>query len=335
MFLRKKKRKKSDANFLALRTHAFTLVELLVVIAIIGILIAMLLPAVQAAREAARRMSCSNKLRQIGVAAQIYHDTYGQLPYGHVGDPNPSTNVSTADKRWSWIPRLFPNLELLPLYERIDFTQTPASTFARLEAGVFVSYSSIQCPSDATVQIKWNENNVLGVGWTPETGMSRVSYVGNFGQGDPDVSGSAGMEAVGHINGVFARNFGASYDKIGDGTSNTLLASELIPGDAACTRGLWWAEEGSFFLQEYTPNDPTPDLMRSSRCGNPPANAPCVNGLPFGMYFRNVQIARSAHPGGVNITMCDGSVNFASDNIDLAVWRAMGTPNGGEVFERP
>ena len=269
--------------------------------------------------------------------AQIYHETHGQLPYGFVGTPNPSPSgsLSPADRRWPWIARLFPNLELLTLYEKIDWSQSPGSALSVIDPKLFASYGSLQCPSDSTVQIAWNENNVLGSSWTPQEGMSRASYAGNFGQGDPDVPNSGGMEASGHINGVFARNFGASYDKLGDGTSNTLLASELIPGDTVCTRGVWWVEEGPFFVQEHTPNDPTPDIMRSGRCGTSQPNAPCVNGVPFGMYYRNVQIARSAHPGGVNITMCDGSISFASDNIDLTVWRAMGTPNGGEIFERP
>ena len=330
----KKKRKKFAENHPPLRMRAFTLVELLVVIAIIGILIAMLLPAVQAAREAARRMSCSNKLRQISVAAQIYHDTHGQLPYGHVGNPNRSSSQVDTDRRWPWITRLFPNLELLALYERINWDTNPSYLFAATDSELMTSpYPSLQCPSDSTALVPWNENDVLGRGDTV-TG-SRVSYAGNFGHSDPNVANSAGMESPGHIDGVFARNFGASYDRIGDGTSNTLLASELIPGHTICTRGIWWVEEGVFFLQEYTPNDSTPDIMRSGRCGDPPANAPCANGLPTSMYYRNVQIARSNHPGGVNITMCDGSVNFASDDIDLTVWRAMGTPNGGEAFENP
>lgn len=122
--------------------RAFTLVELLVVIAIIGILIAMLfLKAVQAAREAARRMSCSNKLRQVSVAAQIYHETYNHL-YGYVGITNfvggSTTGVPTGDTRWPWIARLFPNLELTSLYEQIDWSRTLNASDL---AGIPTSYS--------------------------------------------------------------------------------------------------------------------------------------------------------------------------------------------------
>ena len=318
------------------RVRAFTLVELLVVIAIIGILIAMLLPAVQAAREAARRISCSNKLRQVSVAAQIYHSTHNHLPYGYVGDPNYKIGdpMTTRETRWPWIARLFPNLELTSLYEQINWDTCLYRNAVRYYTDIlFTQYSTLQCPSESTVQNGWS-------GWDiPRGDMARVSYVGNFGQSNPNVPNSAGMEMPGHIKGVFARNYGASYDEIGDGTSNTLLASEIIPGDALCVRGLWWAEEGVYFQQEYPPNDQTPDVVRIGRCGdqavNMAAKAPCDGSLPFNHYYVNVHTARSAHPGGVNVTMCDASVSFVSNDIDLAVWRAMGTPNGGEVFEKP
>ena len=283
-------------------------------------------------------MSCSNKLRQITVAAHIYHQSCNHLPYGYVGTPNfvggSTTGVPSADTRWPWIARLFPNLELNSLYEQINWSRVlTRSAMANYSSIVFTQYGTLQCPSDSTVRDGWS-------GWNlPQGGMARVSYAGNFGQSDPNVPNSAGMEMPGHIKGVFARNYGASFDEIADGTSHTLLASEIIPGHSLCVRGLWWAEEGVYFQQEYTPNDQTPDVVRVGRCGdsavNDAAKAPCAGSLPFDLYYINVHTARSAHPGGVNATMCDGSVSFIGNDIDLSVWRAMGTPKGGEVIETP
>ena len=312
--------------------------ELLVVIAIIGILIALLLPAVQAAREAARRMSCANKLRQVSVAGQIYHESAGHLPYGYVGDPNfvggSTKGVPSSDTRWPWIARLFPNLELTSLYDQIDWTRVLSmSAVANYSDIIFTQYSTLQCPSESTVREGWS-------GWNlSQGGMARISYAGNFGHSDPNVPNSAGMEMPGHIRGVFGRNYGASFDEITDGTSHTLMASEIIPGHSLCVRGLWWAEEGVYFQQEYSPNDQTPDVVRVGRCGdsafNEAVQAPCLGSLSFNLYYINIHTARSAHPGGVNAAMCDGSVNFVNNDIDLYIWRAMGSPKGGEVLEHP
>ena len=169
--------------------------------------------------------------------------------------------------------------------------------------------------------------------WTD--GLSRGSYAGSFGHSDPDVSNSAGMERTGHIDGVFSRNKGMRIAEIQDGSSNTLMISELIPGNSASLRGAWWYAEGPVFMQEYTPNAPSPDLVRAGRCASedsmPGAIAPCIGAL--GEYYMVVHTARSMHPGGVVTAMCDGSVRFTTDDISLYAWQALGTPKGGEILD--
>ncbi|MEN6407389.1 MAG: DUF1559 domain-containing protein [Thermoguttaceae bacterium] len=323
---------------------AFTLVELLVVITIIGVLIALLLPAVQAARESARRMQCSNNLKQVGLAVHLYHEAWGQFPmgYGPEGKRKKynSGGSGTGDTKCAWTQRILAYMDQVPLYDKMVWTMWKNYTAEQMPA-LATPLPSLQCPSDPTVLVMWNGGSGVPAA-AAVGGLSRISYAGNFGQGDPEDEGgtgeSAGQEAqtsttppLTHIDGVFARDWGIEMSQIRDGSANTLMASELIPGDAQNVRGLWYFAEGPVFMQVYTPNDPTPDLQRSGRCGindrMPNSAAPCNTSLG-GNALRVVNTARSMHPGGVNVTMCDGSTRFVSNNINLYTWRAMGTPHG-------
>jgi prepilin-type N-terminal cleavage/methylation domain-containing protein len=316
------------------RSAGFTLVELLVVITIIGILIALLLPAVQAAREAARRMQCSNNLKQIGMAVHLYHDAFDRFPPGYGIEYAKGSGAGTAkDVEWGWMARLFPYIEQASAAALIDWTKSPTYNYTAAEAPVLIAqYPAFQCPSDVSAKVNWSANHLV-VDWLPVKGFSRGSYAGNFGQGDPKVANSAGMERPGHIDGVFAFNFGATLTRIHDGSSNTLMTAEVIPGGGSSLRGAWWFDEGAVFMQQYTPNDPTPDLVRVKRCDaedqTPGAIAPCTGTL--GEYNMVVHSARSCHPGGVVTGMCDGSVGFTGNSVSLIIWRALGTPNGGEA----
>lgn len=306
--------------------RGFTLVELLVVVTIIALLIALLLPAVQAAREAARRIECTNKIRQLALAVHLYHDHFDQFPPGYGYMTGPKGSGAGKGPEWAWESRVFPYLDQAAADAAIDWGAYWSSypTNSSLLTG---GYPILQCPSDSTVK-----KNFMGIAsWTK--GVSRGSYAGSFGYGDPTVSNSAGMERPGHIDGVFFRNAGLSLTQIQDGTSNTLMLAELIPGGNLSLRGAWWYAEGPVFMEQYTPNDSMPDLVRVSRC-NPEdqaagALAPCMASL--GEYYMIVHTARSRHPGGVMTAMCDGSAAFTSDGVSLAVWRALGSPHGGEV----
>jgi hypothetical protein len=162
--------------------------------------------------------------------------------------------------------------------------------------------------------------------------QGRNSYAGNFGQkqqGEPD-----------RIKGVFDHLWGVKFDDVRDGNTQTLLLSELIVGGNCNVRGTHSYFEGPLFMQDYTPNDLTPDLTRW--CAEPDRNqgpAPCVPGngtLGGGILGNNLarvlHTARSFHPGGVGVALCDGSVHFVNETISLDVWKGLGTPSGKEVI---
>ena len=310
------------------RARGFTLVELLVVITIIGILISLLLPAVQAAREAARRLQCSNNLKQIGMALHLYHEQCNRLPPGY-GVGRPKGTSLPGGGQLAWMTRLFPYIEQSAVGQLIDWNIYPGNGYTTQQLPMLTTqYTVFQCPSDATVRTNWYASG----SWMPSAGLSRASYAGNFGEGNPSVSNSAGLERPGHIDGVFIRNNSLGFNGIHDGLSHTLMTAELIPGDVCCLRGVWLYVEGPVFMTEYTPNDPTPDLTRPNRCGGADllsdAIAPCRASVSD--FSQILNTARSCHPGGVNAGLCDGSIQFFSNNISSSIWRALGTPNGGE-----
>jgi len=320
----------------------FTLVELLVVITIIGILIALLLPAVQAAREAARRMHCSNNMKQVGFAKPMYHDANNQFPVGY------GYLVNGVGARWPWTMRALPFLEQESLGLEVDWSREPYlrpsdPVKERQWLDVIAAQLPVYlCPSDPTAQQRYNANDGCNYG-VPEKG--RVSYGANFGIGTSGAAierniarRAAGpypydtfgvTELTKRCQGAFGPNYGAAIRDIRDGTTNTLLLAELIVGELCTCRGTVHFAEGGLVMATYVPNDLTPD--RARECDSQDyytGDAPCDRAAA-GAY--NVQhTARSRHPGGVNVTMCDGSVQFVSQNIVRGVWQAMATPDVGE-----
>jgi len=225
----------------------FTLVELLVVIAIIGVLVALLLPAVQAAREAARRMQCSNNTKQIALAFHGYHGDHGSFPPGYLGT------------EWPWVPHLFPYVEQQVLFDLVDFEVHIGAPSPEHEQVTRAQINSFLCPSDPSSVVSF----LTPISPNP---FGRISYAGNFGQGQ--------MEAPDRVEGIFGDRKGASFKDIQDGSSNTLLLSELIVGGVTTIRAVHSYDEGPAFMQDYTPNDPTPDLVRRCEC-QPRAVALC------------------------------------------------------------
>jgi prepilin-type N-terminal cleavage/methylation domain-containing protein/prepilin-type processing-associated H-X9-DG protein len=299
----------------------FTLVELLVVIAIIGILVALLLPAIQAAREAARRTQCNNHLKQWGLAMQNYHDTWRKLPFGAV------SNGGAAYRRHTYVPGIWPFLEQAALHDRYDFNlvfHVPPNIVQNTLNGVLAeTVPWYYCPSNPGARI-WQGDSY----W-----RARGHYLLNWGSGGLTVAQATTMAPFGYIGGSSTNPFSCAFNAFLDGTSTTLLMSEgAVPmaptsNDA---RGDFMNDDiqyaGFAFMTTNTPNTTVPDNVANCTATSIPY-APCVNNGAA----QRMQAARSLHPGGVNVMLADGAVRFVSDNIDLATWRALGTMQGGEV----
>jgi len=308
------------------RNTGFTLIELLVVIAIIAVLVALLLPAVQQAREAARRSSCKNNLKQLGLAMHNYHDTHNVFPFSTINNGN---NASPGDPapsplRNNWFHMILPFIDQTPLYnEIVPHLQANQAIYPLPEAEVVVD--SMLCPSD------------LGV----KTNTTNQGFHGNY---VPCGGSTAG--GYGKTNGMFYPLSNMRIPKIKDGTSNTVMMSEVRlvedatpatgAGNVVCggshdLRGRLhnMAHGNSTFTTLRPPNTDVGDRMQ--HCNGVP-EAPCrscTSGNDTEIH------ARSAHTGGVQACMADGSVVFVSENIDTAVWQAVGTVFGKEVVSFP
>jgi prepilin-type N-terminal cleavage/methylation domain-containing protein len=310
------------------RRAAFTLVELLVVIAIIGVLVGLLLPAVQQAREAARRMSCSNNLRQIGLGMHNYHDTFNSFPYGHL-----SSGLSVTHKRDTWFHRLLPFVEqrafaeqyrnaadIYGQWETVWIHRLPAE-FASTEIPAFM------CPSDPS-------SPAVGGGGS-DRGF-QGTYGVCAGGGTPVLDPEAGITQPIDMNiiktdagGMFGMNDTYGFKSCTDGSSNTLMASETIirgaRGGGWGGMGGYWggAPHGSFgFSSAEPPNTTVPDRVYSCKSTTWP-KSPCENGAAGGLPGR-WNFARSHHPGGVQVTLVDGSVRFVGETIARITWRDLG-----------
>lgn len=312
--------------------HGFTLVELLVVIAIIGILVGLLLPAVQAAREAARRMQCSNNLKQWGLAMQNHHSAFNKFPMG-------SQNV----RRRTYVVTLWPYMEQTGLagsYDMSkDFFAAPNNVPSTLTGLVSQPVPFYYCPSDPSA-------SGAGRFWMGDVNFrTRVNYVVSMarwpeGATVPDAERQGMFRSHNTSTATPAPGAYGHRDVI-DGSSNTLMMAEiLLPtldgsggaanrdsrGDAINNSGDGrWA-----FHTTLSANSSSPD--RNNECGTntnlPLQNLPCITATGT---LTVAVAARSKHTGGVQALLVDGSVQFYSQSIDLATWRAMGTIGNGEV----
>jgi prepilin-type N-terminal cleavage/methylation domain-containing protein/prepilin-type processing-associated H-X9-DG protein len=318
-----------------IRTRAgFTLIELLVVIAIIAILIALLLPAVQQAREAARRTQCKNNLKQLGLAAHNYHDTHSSFPL----------NASDSLYGYSAHAQLLPFHEQANLHSLIDFNRPAQLGLAwrpqmnpAIQPVASRALNVLLCPSEAGDPFYFDANGDRWAGG---------NYLLNGGSG-------GGVEYCSRINdGLFWRGSRTKFRDITDGTSNTVFIAETlfgnrqtdtttledaqrqmkrISGGPPCVptgnamvgmpasryegrrAGAWILSTGYHSLVHayFTPNSDLPDMAHHGEVVSGP---------------------RSLHGGGAQVALCDGSVRFVSDNVDLGTFRNTFSRNDGEVI---
>lgn len=323
----------------------FTLVELLVVIAIIGILVGLLLPAVQAAREAARRMSCSNNLKQIGLATHLYLDVHKSLPpigcypRGGVGDS------------WSAQARILPHLEQANLQNlaNLSLTYTNPVNLAVTKTRV----ATYLCPSE--VRDEQRPDGPVVVHYPLNYGFN----CGTWFVFDPATQTSG--------NGAFSINKKLSEAAATDGLSNTLAVAEVkawtpylrdggnpgglgqpIPASAAAVVGFGgsfkansghteWTDSRvhqSGFTAMFPPNAPVPYSAGGITYPSIDFNSSREGKTTTGVTYAAVT-SRSYHTGIVQAALLDGSVQSITNSVDLRVWRALATRNGGESFEMP
>lgn len=290
-----------------IQSKGFTLVELLVVIAIIGVLIALLLPAVQQAREAARRMQCSNHLKEMSLAMHNYHDTHkvfcmGNRYYGPGGYPK-----YDDDNAWGWPVFLLPFVEQDNLYQSFNMNVSPwtsemADNYFNKYGPSPVTTNKIPCQSMPAL---FSCPSVPAVG--PEHEFK-----------DYAINGGAERCCAERQtrSGVGDRNSHYGFHSIKDGSSNTFLFLEqkhwadLPPSDGAFDKPVnpfvWVSHQSNGYATGYYPPNAPQDLRTTCR------------------------LARGSHPGGVMTSMCDGHVEFVSDTVNFTIWQATFTRKGKE-----
>jgi len=291
----------------------------LVVIAVIGVLIAILLPAVQAAREAARRTQCVNHLKQWSLGMHLFHDAKGQLPIGSRDNP-----------RQAWVMYLWAYIEQTQLASRNDWEQPfylpPCLIAYSLEGLTGQLVPIYRCPSDGGEDLS-----------APSCYYQRRrgNYVINWGNSRyGQVIEPTAIAPFSHIRGDRSYPRPTGFRDITDGLSHTLLMSETlkaVSNDDNDWRGDIQNDDGVCrFHTLVTPNTSAPDIIENGWFRYvPDPLMPAV----AGSRRSQVSAARSRHPGGVNAAMCDGSVRFFSNTISLNLWQALGTMNGAEAID--
>jgi prepilin-type N-terminal cleavage/methylation domain-containing protein/prepilin-type processing-associated H-X9-DG protein len=323
------------------RPRGFTLIELLVVIAIIGVLIALLLPAVQAAREAARRAQCTNNLKQIGLAIHNYESSHGSLPAGYQSWKGTGfQDAQTGDwgPGWGWLTALLPQVEQGNLYNALN-TNLPCWDAANTTL-VQTSISAYLCPTAANPALTVGVTDINLNLWQNAT-FARANYVHNVGWNDIwSAPASVDYEdQVRGANGVMYRNSRTRIADIADGLSNTVAAGERSPNlaDAVWPGVVPGAKHYSYgaFASSGTGGTGINYDNAGSYVG---ANSgPSIWEDPQIIHSPNSPIGHtdemySLHPGGSNVLMCDGSVRFVKEAIRLSVWSALSSRSVGEII---
>jgi prepilin-type N-terminal cleavage/methylation domain-containing protein/prepilin-type processing-associated H-X9-DG protein len=327
------------------RRRGFTLVELLVVIAIIGTLVGLLLPAVQVARESARRSNCQNKVKQLTLGLHNRVNAHGTFPMGAqtwLDTTGPTINgITYGNRRWSWFVYVLPFVEEQSLYDA-QWRHYSSSNWQSAPApSTGLSYGSLpqkrtaatgfMCPSDPT-------NPKLDSQEGPTSGNNQ-GFHGNYVLAAGNQTYGTTSAGTAQLNGLSFPLSAVKLKDVTDGLSKTVAVSEimLIPervgggGSAVDTRGRYHnnMHGGCNFSTINLPNTTVND--RLPYCSSAVATAPCQGGSGA----NHVIAARSYHPGGVNAAMADGAVRFVTNDISVEIWRAVGSRSGGEMGNVP
>ncbi|UUO06356.1 DUF1559 domain-containing protein [Blastopirellula sp. J2-11] len=310
--------------------RGFTLVELLVVIAIIGVLIALLLPAVQQAREAARRLDCKNRMKQIGLSLHNYHDTHRTFPFGTIIEPNACPPASSARRGAPWTVMILPFLEQNARYDQFDFKGTFAGIAnegsSTNEALQIIPNSAYQCPTDPNASTDEPNTNYRGV----QGGGALADAL--------CATGTASNQRLFFDSGMLFMNSKIGLRDVTDGTTNTWMVGE----------SRWWFAVGQntpydtyFTWASTVRNAGTSSHVNVVAAAVDPINNPLVDYNPAnGPYTdhpagigavvgTHTRAFGSWHVGGAQFIRGDASVHFATETMDLSIYRQMATRSDG------
>ncbi|MBX6316381.1 MAG: DUF1559 domain-containing protein [Isosphaeraceae bacterium] len=328
------------------RRPGFTLIELLVVIAIIGVLIALLLPAVQSAREAARRAQCTNNLKQLGIALHNYHDAFGSFPASIWRTQDSSSWPGARPTRpqfHSWIAMVLPHLEQVPVYNAINFSLPINGTVPGAPAnyGTMANHTALMtpiavlmCPSDPSPTFSTYPRTDSGVGWDFVNNRAlnsgpKLNYFANFGDNHPDdptywpfqslpTSRDFGFGELNTFTGILARDgFTTSLRDFTDGTSNTFAVGESL--FESCDWFTWPNPNGT------TAGTATPINYKVTRHNGDASDRLSSHNWRVGFGFK------SQHPGVVQFLFADGRVTAIKESINRNTYRSLSTRNQGEI----